>query len=43
MEHPKRESPSSILAEPSLKRLASSRASFVTGGYYPVDGGYLAR
>ena len=22
--------------------LASSRASFVTGGYYPVDGGYLA-
>ncbi len=23
--------------------LASERASFVTGGYYPVDGGYLAR
>jgi NAD(P)-dependent dehydrogenase (short-subunit alcohol dehydrogenase family) len=23
--------------------LASSRASFVTGAYYPVDGGYLAR
>jgi NAD(P)-dependent dehydrogenase (short-subunit alcohol dehydrogenase family) len=23
--------------------LASSRASFVTGGYYPVDGGYLAQ
>ena len=23
--------------------LASSRASFITGGYYNVDGGYLAR
>ncbi len=23
--------------------LCSSRASFVTGAYYPVDGGYLAR
>jgi NAD(P)-dependent dehydrogenase (short-subunit alcohol dehydrogenase family) len=23
--------------------LSSDRASFVTGGYYPVDGGYLAR
>jgi NAD(P)-dependent dehydrogenase (short-subunit alcohol dehydrogenase family) len=23
--------------------LASSKASFITGGYYPVDGGYLAR
>ena len=23
--------------------LASSRASFITGAYYPVDGGYLAR
>jgi NAD(P)-dependent dehydrogenase (short-subunit alcohol dehydrogenase family) len=23
--------------------LASDRASFATGGYYPVDGGYLAR
>ena len=23
--------------------LASSKASFVTGGYYPVDGGYLAQ
>jgi NAD(P)-dependent dehydrogenase (short-subunit alcohol dehydrogenase family) len=23
--------------------LSSSRASFVTGAYYPVDGGYLAR
>ena len=23
--------------------LASDRASFITGGYYPVDGGYLAR
>ncbi len=23
--------------------LAGSRASFVTGAYYPVDGGYLAR
>jgi len=23
--------------------LASGRASFVTGAYYPVDGGYLAR
>ena len=23
--------------------LASNKASFVTGAYYPVDGGYLAR
>jgi NAD(P)-dependent dehydrogenase (short-subunit alcohol dehydrogenase family) len=23
--------------------LASSKASFVTGAYYPVDGGYLAQ
>ena len=23
--------------------LASSRASFVTGAYYPIDGGFLAR
>ena len=23
--------------------LSSSKASFVTGAYYPVDGGYLAR
>jgi len=23
--------------------LALERASFVTGSYYPVDGGYLAR
>jgi NAD(P)-dependent dehydrogenase (short-subunit alcohol dehydrogenase family) len=23
--------------------LASSKASFVTGSYYPVDGGYLAQ
>ena len=23
--------------------LASERASFVTGAYYPIDGGYLAR
>jgi NAD(P)-dependent dehydrogenase (short-subunit alcohol dehydrogenase family) len=23
--------------------LASSAASFITGSYYPVDGGYLAR
>jgi NAD(P)-dependent dehydrogenase (short-subunit alcohol dehydrogenase family) len=23
--------------------LSSGRASFITGSYYPVDGGYLAR
>jgi len=23
--------------------LSSGRASFVTGAYYPIDGGYLAR
>jgi NAD(P)-dependent dehydrogenase (short-subunit alcohol dehydrogenase family) len=23
--------------------LASSKASFVTGAYYPIDGGYLAQ
>jgi len=23
--------------------LSSDKASFVTGAYYPVDGGYLAR
>jgi NAD(P)-dependent dehydrogenase (short-subunit alcohol dehydrogenase family) len=23
--------------------LSSSKASFVTGSYYPIDGGYLAR
>jgi NAD(P)-dependent dehydrogenase (short-subunit alcohol dehydrogenase family) len=23
--------------------LSSKRASFITGAYYPVDGGYLAR
>jgi NAD(P)-dependent dehydrogenase (short-subunit alcohol dehydrogenase family) len=23
--------------------LSSNRASFVTGAYYPIDGGYLAR
>ena len=23
--------------------LASEKASFITGSYYPVDGGYLAR
>ena len=23
--------------------LSSKRASFVTGAYYPIDGGYLAR
>jgi NAD(P)-dependent dehydrogenase (short-subunit alcohol dehydrogenase family) len=23
--------------------LSSDKASFATGGYYPVDGGYLAR
>jgi NAD(P)-dependent dehydrogenase (short-subunit alcohol dehydrogenase family) len=22
--------------------LSSSKASYVTGGYYPIDGGYLA-
>jgi 3-hydroxybutyrate dehydrogenase len=27
----------------SIVWLASERASFVTGSYYPVDGGYLAR
>lgn len=26
-----------------VAELASSRASFVTGAYVPVDGGYLAR
>lgn len=26
-----------------VKFLVSSEASFITGGYYPVDGGYLAR
>ena len=28
--------------EDNLLRLSSDQASFVTGAYYPVDGGYLA-
>ncbi len=40
--------PMNRLGEPSevaelVTFLASDRASFITGGYYPVDGGYLAQ